>query len=247
MQPSVNRHIAPLLDDHDRVAGDLPCVHCGYNLRTLASEGRCPECGHSVMESLRARYLWQSPPSWVENITTAARVLTICIGLLLGLIVPIAFVELIRPPFAEIGMACGAILLVFLPLAIIASLLGLTERDPNLRHMPEGFTARRVIRWSLLLILVVIVAFVLALAMDPLPTLRSACACVALSALILLLSVPPLALCRHLAMLMRRIPRPGLVRFARAEFWAVACAKALLAAAIVLDWLSSPPQKSLSA
>lgn len=241
MQPSVNRHIAPLLDDHDRVAVDLPCLHCGYNLRTLASEGRCPECGHPVMESLRARYLWQSPPSWVENIATGAWTLAICVGLVLGLIISIAFVGLIHPPFAESGAACAAVLLLFLPLVVIAGLVGLTERDPNLRHMPEGFTARRVIRWSLLLIPVVIVAFVLALAMDPLPTLRSACACVALSALILLLSVQPLALCRYLATLMGRIPRPRLVRFAHAEFWVVACAEALLAAAIVLDWFRVGP------
>jgi hypothetical protein len=24
---------------------DLPCIRCGYNLRTLASNGNCPECG----------------------------------------------------------------------------------------------------------------------------------------------------------------------------------------------------------
>lgn len=241
VQPSVNRHIAPLLDDHDRVAVNLPCIHCRYNLRTLASEGRCPECGHPVMESLRARYLWQSPPSWVENITTAARALTICVGLVLGLIISIAFVGLIHPPFAESGTACAAVLLVFLPLVVIAGLVGLTERDPNLRHMPEGFNARRVIRWSLQLIPVVIVAFVLALAVRRLSWLQLPCVCVALSALILLLAVPPLALCRHLATLMRRIPSPRLVRFARVEFWAVAFAEALLVAGNVLDWFRVGP------
>ena len=32
---------------------DVPCEECGYNLRGLTSDGRCPECGHSVDESLR--------------------------------------------------------------------------------------------------------------------------------------------------------------------------------------------------
>jgi len=30
---------------------DLPCYKCGYNLRTLSREGRCPECGLAVLRS----------------------------------------------------------------------------------------------------------------------------------------------------------------------------------------------------
>lgn len=36
----------------DRVASDIPCQHCGYNLRTLLPSGRCPECGRPVRDSL---------------------------------------------------------------------------------------------------------------------------------------------------------------------------------------------------
>jgi hypothetical protein len=36
-----------------RVEGDVPCGRCGYNLRTLAVEGVCPECAALVGESLR--------------------------------------------------------------------------------------------------------------------------------------------------------------------------------------------------
>jgi uncharacterized repeat protein (TIGR04138 family) len=31
---------------------DLPCVECDYNLRGLAPEGRCPECGADVRDSI---------------------------------------------------------------------------------------------------------------------------------------------------------------------------------------------------
>lgn len=34
-----------------RVECDLRCVRCGYNLRTLAWDGRCPECGTAVVRS----------------------------------------------------------------------------------------------------------------------------------------------------------------------------------------------------
>ena len=36
----------------DSVAGDLACIGCAYNLRTLDVTGRCPECGLEVAESL---------------------------------------------------------------------------------------------------------------------------------------------------------------------------------------------------
>ncbi|HVT81859.1 MAG TPA: hypothetical protein VHM90_14530 [Phycisphaerae bacterium] len=32
---------------------DVRCIHCQYNLRTLLPEGRCPECGNAVGDSLR--------------------------------------------------------------------------------------------------------------------------------------------------------------------------------------------------
>lgn len=36
------------------VPADLPCVVCGYNLRTLAENGRCPECGAAISATLRS-------------------------------------------------------------------------------------------------------------------------------------------------------------------------------------------------
>ncbi|MFQ5807806.1 MAG: hypothetical protein ACE5I3_15270, partial [Phycisphaerae bacterium] len=34
-----------------RVETDLPCAKCGYNLRTLPWESKCPECGAAVLKS----------------------------------------------------------------------------------------------------------------------------------------------------------------------------------------------------
>jgi uncharacterized repeat protein (TIGR04138 family) len=33
---------------------DLPCICCTYNLRGLALDANCPECGHSVIETWEA-------------------------------------------------------------------------------------------------------------------------------------------------------------------------------------------------
>ena len=44
----------PGLIADQRVISDVPCRHCGYNLRTLDIENRCPECGLGVHESVVA-------------------------------------------------------------------------------------------------------------------------------------------------------------------------------------------------
>lgn len=34
------------------IDSDIPCAQCGYNLRTLGREGRCPECGEELWPSI---------------------------------------------------------------------------------------------------------------------------------------------------------------------------------------------------
>ena len=51
-----------------RLLEDLLCNHCGYNLRGLLSEGRCPECGTEVARSLRGDLLVAADPAWLERL-----------------------------------------------------------------------------------------------------------------------------------------------------------------------------------
>jgi hypothetical protein len=50
----------------DRIASDLACARCGYNLRSLPAAGRCTECGLSIQTTLAvpspewANYEWVS-------------------------------------------------------------------------------------------------------------------------------------------------------------------------------------------
>ena len=45
------RRILP--DAYGKVVPHLPCVGCEYNLRGVAMEGACPECGRPVADSVR--------------------------------------------------------------------------------------------------------------------------------------------------------------------------------------------------
>lgn len=57
-----------MIDDQGRVAEDLRCLKCDYNLRMTAAEGRCPECGLAVMRSAVGHWLRYCEPGWLKQI-----------------------------------------------------------------------------------------------------------------------------------------------------------------------------------
>jgi hypothetical protein len=61
------------------VATDLTCVHCGYNLRTQESGGRCTECGAAIDDTLAAGGdLAKSPPAWLRRVALGCVLLFLC-------------------------------------------------------------------------------------------------------------------------------------------------------------------------
>jgi predicted RNA-binding Zn-ribbon protein involved in translation (DUF1610 family) len=55
-----------------QVTGDLICVECEYNLRTLAISAACPECGMDVIVSARRDRLAAAPKQWLNSIARGA-------------------------------------------------------------------------------------------------------------------------------------------------------------------------------
>jgi hypothetical protein len=81
---------------------DIPCVVCGYNLRTLAENAVCPECGEDVDVSLRQwhlkrnltpRPLEESDPQWLKQLAIGASVMLLAIVLIILLMFPMAVVN----------------------------------------------------------------------------------------------------------------------------------------------------------
>jgi len=56
---------------------DMPCGTCGYNLRGLSPDGRCPECGHPVEESRYDPRLAAADPRWLRVTRTGITLLLV--------------------------------------------------------------------------------------------------------------------------------------------------------------------------
>ena len=67
-----HRHVQ-IVGDDGTVAGDFPCHRCGYDLRTLGVNDRCPECGTLVRASVRGNLLSFSDPAWLRRVASGVR------------------------------------------------------------------------------------------------------------------------------------------------------------------------------
>jgi hypothetical protein len=158
--------------------------------------------------------------------------------------------------FASVAQFVGQGLLVALA---IVGLLRITHPDPAQTGRAEGITARRIIRLCCILLPIpTVVNLIAALCVRPLwgyspgsttlpagfvrnmTTLAGIGFASGLFALVVY-SITPLALLRHLAGLLHRLPRPGLVRFARVEFWGLLASGALSVLAFVVTAVTVLP------
>lgn len=113
----------------EQVSGDLPCVSCGYNLRTLAIDRRCPECGEAVFRSVHPDLVGVDL-AWLRTVRLGAAmsawgVVGMVVAMLAGFcmaVVPVVWV--LRATFL---------------LGLIAYTVGsflLTRREPQTRPRP---------------------------------------------------------------------------------------------------------------
>ena len=143
----------PVVDD--RVATDLPCLSCGYNLRTLRSDGRCPECGADVADTVAVRLSLMSARDWTRTLGRGLNLLAIwlvaaavsAVGLAALALAPTSIVAL--GPTASVlmlawGTAVGVVVLAG-PICVLQLGAAPPARLPLARRLPW----RRVGRWCL--------------------------------------------------------------------------------------------------
>jgi hypothetical protein len=73
-----------LLDELDRLAADVTCRRCGYNLRGLGRDQACPECGTGIAWSIRGDLLRFADPPWLRRVARGVLLLEVTLGALFG-------------------------------------------------------------------------------------------------------------------------------------------------------------------
>ncbi len=218
----------------------LACAGCGSELLSLPPGGACPGCGHRLSESIRRHYLPHATPGWVENLAGGI-LLILAAGVLYSVLLVYywvaAFHRWMNLDTYDLTQGVPKALLLCTSILAVLGIILITVRDPATEERREGLTARRVLRWCL----------VLAVVVGGIDEVWRWPAHVEPSRLLVLLIyewgplalrvVLPLALLRHLVTLLRRIPSRGPARFGLVTFW---CA-VVVAAMVVLEWAPMLP------
>jgi hypothetical protein len=123
-----------ILDSAGRVSVDLPCVNCQYNLRTLAIDGLCSECGTPALYTLHSRHIQFSPLTWLRTLIRGCFLIIAAPG------VPVLIGFMLMPLPASRQASLEVPLLIIPALALLAvGVWMITRPDPLIRK----YTQRR--------------------------------------------------------------------------------------------------------
>ncbi len=230
-----DRDIGPVaLDGAGRVAQDVPCRTCGYNLRGLSPDGQCPECGAAVGRSIHGDLLRYSDPVWVRHL--AAGPLWMIISVLSGIGIAVfnwtitgsIFQDRAELPLALIGVSVSAVGLV--------GYWMLTMRDPRRDEKRPIWNIRQMTR---LLAAAGFLAYVVALTTripglaGALPTALAWTVALLAGLFVLAGLIGALLLFIHMRRLALRIPKDNLARQTRIVMWGII----IFFATMMVGWL----------
>ncbi|MCH7596570.1 MAG: hypothetical protein IID35_08425 [Planctomycetes bacterium] len=124
---------------------DILCVHCGYNLRGLTSDGRCPECGGAIADSMRGELLRFADVEWLTKLRlgVALKLWAITLAVLLAMGGGVV---------TGVTGSPDAVWLIAVVTMFVSAALGLwgtwciTAPDPRLSLSEQSVTLRKVIR-----------------------------------------------------------------------------------------------------
>jgi hypothetical protein len=129
------------------IAQDTPCRKCGYNLRGLTADGRCPECGTSVGYSLQGDLLRFCDPSWVDLLRRGVTfIITAVVVAIVGVVIAFAMGVSAGVQGVPTAVVVGSVLVI---LAMILATVGwwlLTSPDPSGLGEDQYGRSRKIIR-----------------------------------------------------------------------------------------------------
>jgi hypothetical protein len=136
------------------LAEDIDCRRCGYNLRGLNVDGRCPECTTPVGRSVHGDVLQFCDPEWVDRLAGGMRlyVFVIMFGILFGLVAGLGVaISMVTTGGMPAPVVFG--LIMFSGIFVAIQLLvywKITAPDPGRDETAHPITARAVARFALI-------------------------------------------------------------------------------------------------
>jgi len=216
-------------DADGRIDHDLPCLKCGYNLRTLLDDGQCPECGTSIHESARLAWLCQHDPVWLRRLgrsTVWIGIAMVCVALILSLSL-LAWTPW-RPPDEA-----AVVLLPLLVAGTVAGLIGFWQiTAPHRGGEISRLRVRRVARWTMAAGLA---GFLVVLLVDEFSLLLREISFFLFACDFVCLGVGACATLTHAATLAAKIPEARLVKQVRIVAWGFALGFSLLCAQSLIE------------
>ncbi len=128
-------------DEVQVIEANISCLQCGYNLRGLQSNGKCPECAGAIEKSIRGDFLKYANPDWLRKIKTGTSValFTILLAIILGIgrAIMIWFW-----PTNGIPRAVG----ILSPILTVSEVFLLTTREPRVSITGNSTSLRDIVR-----------------------------------------------------------------------------------------------------
>jgi len=239
------RYFGNVLDETGRIAADVPCLCCRYNLRGLLPDGLCPECGTPIIDKSRLRF---AAPHWLKRLSRGLLLLLVAAILLITAI--LVQIPLQSPLPTTVGQrvklshapdyAYTAASLAQMSVALVGVLF-VMARDPAQRGQPENLCPRRLARYLAVGVFAGGVVgqlnyAVLGRFVSAWPGQMLACMTQAASGLLVILVL------QHLVLLLRRVPHRLLVRYAQIAIWLAAPLIVAVLAAMIASMFMQPPQ-----
>lgn len=134
---------------------DLPCVGCGYNLRTLAIDGLCPECGLAVGVTVDNRH----DPSRIARLRGRERTVVALLWTQGIQFAALAWFYLMALADSDGGLAAPCLIVALEPICLILT----AHLQFRLSNEPPGSRLVWLLTFVPLAVVVVIVAFMAAI------------------------------------------------------------------------------------
>ena len=144
---------------------DIPCVICGYDLRGLSAQARCPECGAEVGRSLHGDLLEYADFGWVLSLRRGSALIAWSINLFLagwvvvfglGMLLGSLGVLSARSPAAKYMNALFPAVAVVSSVMLCWGVWLFTRQEPRELGVEEQTSVRRLTRAAVILVVLLL-------------------------------------------------------------------------------------------